>query len=37
MQRERLNAVRNMGLSATLSPRALKVAGSSLIVFFHHP
>ena len=32
-----LNASRNIGLSATDSARALKVAGISLIVFFHQP
>jgi hypothetical protein len=35
MQRLRLNADRNIGFSATLSPRALKVE-ASLAVFFHY-
>ena len=37
MQRERLKAERNIGFSATVSARALKVEGTSLAVFFHHP
>jgi len=36
MQRRYLNAPRNNGRSATVSARALKVAGSSLRGFFHH-
>jgi len=35
MQRRSLNAVRNIGLSATDSARALNVAGTSLSDFFH--
>jgi hypothetical protein len=34
--RARLNADLNIGLSATVSARASKVAGSSLAFFFHH-
>jgi hypothetical protein len=36
MHRLPLNADRNIGFSATLSTRALKVEGTSLAVFFHH-
>jgi hypothetical protein len=36
MQRLPLNADRNIGFSAMLSARALKVEGTSLPVFFHH-
>jgi hypothetical protein len=32
----RLNASRNIGLSANVSARALKVAGTSFAVFFQH-
>ncbi len=35
MQRWRLNASRNIGLSATLSARPLKVAGNCFTGFFH--
>jgi hypothetical protein len=35
MQRVRLKAERNIGFSATVSARALKVEGTSLAVFFH--
>jgi hypothetical protein len=35
MQRRDLNAERNIGFSATLSARALKVEGSSFSDFFH--
>ena len=35
-QRCRLKASRNIGLSATLSARALKLAGSCFKAFFHH-
>ncbi len=34
--RDRLNAERNIGFSATVSTRALNVAGVSLAFFFHH-
>src|SRR5712671_3980961 len=34
--RWRLNASRNIGLSATLSARALKLAGICFSGFFHH-
>jgi hypothetical protein len=34
MKRRRLNASRNIGFSATVSARALNVAGTSLMVFF---
>ena len=37
MQRRSLNALRNIGFSATDSARALKVAGSSFAGFFHQP
>ena len=36
MQRRFLNASRNVGFSATVSARALKVAGTSFSGFFHH-
>lgn len=36
MQRCDLNAERNIGFSASVSARALKVDGSSLSGFFHH-
>ena len=36
MHRWHLNASRNMGLLATLSARALKVAGNCFTGFFHH-
>src|SRR5258707_7750069 len=36
MHRWRLNASRNMGLSATLSARVLKLAGNCFRGFFHH-
>jgi hypothetical protein len=36
MHRLRLKASRNIGLSATLSARALKLAGNSFRGFFHH-
>jgi hypothetical protein len=36
MHRWRLNASRNIGLSATLSARALKLAGNSFKGFFYH-
>jgi hypothetical protein len=36
MQRWRLNASLNMGLSATLSTRALNDAGNCFSGFFHH-
>ena len=35
-QRDRLNASRNIGFSATVSARALKLAGASFAFFFHH-
>ncbi len=35
MQRLRLKASRNIGFSATVSARALKVAGTSFKGFFH--
>lgn len=36
MHRRDLKAVLNIGFSATVSARALKVAGNSLSGFFHH-
>jgi hypothetical protein len=36
MHRLRLKASRNIGFSATVSARALKLAGNSFSVFFHH-
>ena len=36
MHRWRANASRNMGLSAVVSARALKLAGNCFRGFFHH-
>jgi hypothetical protein len=37
MHRRDLKAARNIGFVATVSARALNVAGASLSGFFHHP